>query len=213
MTPRLPVIALVALALWTPSCVTTVNGREVRAMTDSDSPWLEPSPVLREQIAEQIERLPWTHGADRVDQIRWLASVGEPAYEMLLPVCLDPRPDVAGSALAALGATGDSRLVEPLRQLDWPKDEAMDKGLRLERARTFVRLGDWSQLQVLVDGMRDDELWTRSWCAQALYEVTKQRLGYDAHAEPEERAAAVERWQQWLDSRRVEGLLPGNKRG
>jgi len=210
MTQRLSRLALCALVILAPACVTTVDGREVP--TDSDSPWLEPSPVLEAQIRDQLERLPWTHGAERVDQIRWLSNVGEAAYELLLPVCLDPRPDVAGSALAALGATGDSRLVEALHALDWPKDEKLDRGLLLERARTYVRLGDWSQLQVLVDGLQDDELWTRSWCAQALYEVTKQRFEYDPHAEPEERAAAVERWQQWLDSRRVEGLLPGERR-
>jgi hypothetical protein len=212
MTQRLTALVLAALALSTASCVTTVDGQEVRETAKSDSPWLEPSPILRDQIAEQIERLPWTHGADRVDQVRWLASVGEAAYAMLLPVCIDPRPDVAGSALAALGATGDSRLVEPLRALDWPKDANLDRGLLLERARTFVRLGDWSQLQVLVDGLRDDDVWTRSWCSQTLFEVTRQRLGYDPHGEPEERAASAERWQQWLDSRRVEGLLPGERR-
>jgi hypothetical protein len=205
-------LLLASMVLLLPACVTTIDGREVRKESSSDSPWLEPSPVLREQIRDQIERMPWTHGADRVDQIRWLASVGEPAYEMLLPVCLDPRPDVAGSALAALGATGDSRLVEPLRALDWQPEMNMDKGLLLERARTYVRLGDWSQVQVLIDGLRDDELWTRSWCAQALHEATKMRFDYDPHGEPEARAAAVERWQQWLDSRRVEGLLPGERR-
>lgn len=208
MTQRLTRLAL-ALALLAPACVTTVEGRPPQNSAEDKSPWLEPSPVLRAQIRDQIERLPWTHGAERVDQIRWLASVGEAAYTQLLPVCLDPRPDVAGSALAALGATGDGRLVEPLRELDWPADSKMDAALLLERSRTYVRLGDWSQMQILIDGLGRDDTWTRSWCAQALYEVTKQRLDYDPHGEPEARAAAMERWQQWLDSRRVEGLLPG----
>jgi hypothetical protein len=211
MTNRLTCLAL-ALALFAPACVTTVDGRTPQTSAEDESPWLEPSPVLRQQIRDQIEHLPWTHGAERVDQIRWLASVGEAAYTQLLPVCLDPRSDVAGSALAALGATGDGRLVEPLRDLDWPADSKLDPALQLERARTYVRLGDWSQMQILIDGLSRDDTWTRSWCAQALYEVTKQRFDYDAHAEPEARAAAIEKWQQWLDSRRVEGLLPGEER-
>jgi hypothetical protein len=208
MIQRFTSLALVLSSL-APACVTTVEGRPRQDSAEDKSPWLEPSPVLREQIRDTIERMPWTHGAERIDQIRWLASVGEAAYTQLLPVCLDPRPDVAGSALAALGATGDGRLVEPLRELDWPSESKLDDKLLLERARTYVRLGDWSQIQVLVDGLRSDDVWTRGWCSQALYEVTKERFDYNAHAEPEERAKAIEKWQQWLDSRRVEGLLPG----
>lgn len=197
-----------ALALLLASCVTTTDGQPARESVNT-SPWMQPSAVLKAQIADQLERLPWTHGAERVEQIRWLAGVGEAGYAQILPVCADPRPDVAGSALAALGATGDSRLVEPLRNLDWPADGTLDKGLRFERARTYVRLGDWSQLRVLVAGLRDEELWTRAWCSQALFETTKQRFGFEPKASAEEREPAVQRWEQWLESRGVEGILPG----
>lgn len=201
--------ALAAFGLWLTSCVTsTTEGQTERPENVNQGPWLQPSAVLKSQIEEQLTRLPWTHGAERVEQIRWLASVGEPAYDQLIPMCLDPRPDVAGSALAALGATGDHRLVEPLRMLDWPPEVGLDKGLRLERARAFVRLGDWTQIVVLVDGLSDEELWTRSWCSQALFESTKQRFGFEPKGPPEEREAAVQRWREWVDSRKVEGILP-----
>jgi len=199
------------LALVSSACVTSTEGGQQLRENVNTTPWLAPSPVLREQIEEQIERLPWTHGAERVEQIRWLAGVGEAGFELILPVCLDPRPDVAGAALAALGATGDNRLVVPIRELAWPADETLDKGLRLERARTLVRLGDWNQLTVLVEGLADEEYWTRSWCIQALHEATKRRFEFDPKGEPEQRAKSIERWREWIESRRVEGILPGER--
>ncbi len=199
--------ALAPLGLAFAACVSASTGQTPHKQVN-EGPWLRPSAVLRSQIEEQLTRLPWTHGAERVEQIRWLASVGEPAYEQIIPMCLDPRSDVAGSALAALGATGDHRLVEPLRALDWPPEASLDTGLRLERARTFVRLGDWTQIVVLVEGLRDDELWTRSWCSQALFESTKMRFGFEPQGPPEEREEAVQRWEEWVESRKIEGLLP-----
>lgn len=171
-----------------------------------DTPiWLEPSPRLAEQIEDQARRLPWSHGQERIDLIHWFATIGEPAYARLLVLCLDPRPEVAASAVAALGASGDSRLVEPLNDLDWPK--TMDPEVRYERARALLRLGDWSQLEALIAGLENDSLWTRAWCAQALEEVTHQRLGFDPKAGESERAAAVARWREWIRVREDEGIL------
>lgn len=204
-------LAVCLLALVPCACVTSTEGGQKERENVSTSPWLAPSPVLRDQIADQLERLPWTHGAERVEQVRWLAGVGEAGYELILPVCLDPRPDVAGAALAALGATGDNRLVVPIQELDWPADEKLDRGLRLERARTLVRLGDWNQLATLVDGLENEDHWTRAWCSKALYEATKRRFDYAPDADPQARAQAVERWREWIESRRVEGILPAAK--
>lgn len=196
------------LFLATSACVTSSTGGQQLREGASTSEWLAPSAMLKEQIGEQLERLPWTHGAERVEQIRWLAGVGEAGYAQILPVCLDERADVAGAALAALGATGDSRLVAPICALQWPPDDQLNKGLRLERARALVRLGDWTELVPLIDGLEDEDVWTRSWCAQCLFETTKHRFDFKAKAATEERAASVERWRAWLDSRKVEGILP-----
>lgn len=167
--------------------------------------WLVPTPGLAQKIEDQVARLPWTHGTDRVEIIGWFAGVGEPAYPSLLELCLDPRGDVASSALAALGATGDSRLVEPIRNLDWPED--LPRDVLFERARALVRLGDWSQVESLIKGLSSEELWARSWSIQALEEATKQTFGFDPTDEPEARAEAAARWQSWIESRRVEGVL------
>ena len=189
-----PLIAALALAL--AGCA---------ASPEVETNWLEPSPRLAEQIEDQARRLPWSHGQERVDLIHWFATIGEPAYARLLQLCLDPRPEVAASAVAALGASGDSRLVQSLNELDWP--QPLHSEVRYERARALLRLGDWSQLEALIAGLENDSLWTRAWCAQALEEVTRQRLGFDPKAGEGERAAAVARWREWMRMRSDEGIL------
>jgi HEAT repeat protein len=163
---------------------------------------------LRDQIEDQVKRLPWTHGVERVEQIQWFANCGEPAYPTLLKLCTDPRPDVAASAVAALGATHDARLVEPLRALDWPSTD--DRALQFERARTFVRLGDWSEIGTLINGLEDDSAWARGWCVQALREATGDDFGFNPQATPLERAPAVAKWKSWLAARQGEGILAAN---
>lgn len=192
LTPALVLTAFLA------SCATTSS-------SNSRGPWLRASPALRLQIEDHITRLPWTHGLERVEQIEWLASVGEPAFERLLELCEDRRADVAASAVAALGATRDSRLVEPLRSVNWAVPD--DRSLIYERARAFVRLGDWSQVSVLIEGLASDDGWSRAWCLSALREATGQDMGFDPQAEAVERDAALERWRRWHASRAGEGIL------
>ena len=82
-------------------CLVAACGSTQSSITNGDSEWLEPSPALRQQIEGEAKRLPWTHGMERVELIHWFARVGEPAYPTLLGMVLDPRKDVACSALAA----------------------------------------------------------------------------------------------------------------
>jgi HEAT repeat protein len=210
MTPdeflsTLPKTAFLVLATLLAACTSTRS--DARSdLRGSAGPWLEPSPQLRSQIEDASQRLPWTHGLERVELIQWFAQVGEPAYPTLLELAQDPRKDVSGAALAALGATRDSRLVEPLRALPWP-DQDDPKDLGLERARTLVRLGDWEMLPVLIEGLRDDRLVTRALCAQALYEATHERFDYDPRAEAQQREDAVRRWETWWSARSGDPLL------
>lgn len=198
-----PVVRALCLGALLSACVTSTNAREERAV--SDSPWLEPSPVLAQQIDEQAQRLPWTHGVDRVEIIAWFARVGEPAYPRLLDLATDPSPDIAGSALAALGATGDKRLVKPLHDLAWPSP--LEPMIELERARTLTRLGDWSEIAVLIRGLRSEDGLTRLLCIQALADATGDKLGYDPRANELDREAAAKQWDAWLARRRGEGIL------
>lgn len=201
-TRSLPFAAAFLLALLS-SCITSIEGQDDRRV--AKSPWLEPSSVLRQQIDDQAQRLPWTHGEERVEQIRWFATVGEPAYGKLLELARDSRPDVAGSALAALGATRDSRLVPYLHQVEWAGD--VPPALQFERARTLLRLGDWSEAPVMIEGLRHSSLMVRALCAQALFEVTGERFGYEAKEQEIAREDAVQRWEAWWKERESEGIL------
>jgi len=197
------VAVLLALVL-TAACTSTHSS--VNDATSSE-PWLKPTPRLRLQIEDEAKRLPWTHGIERVELIQWFAKVGEPAYPTLLAMVLDPRKDVAGAALAALGATRDTRLVEYLRELPWPEGEG-NKDLALERARTLLRLGDWSTLPQLIAGLRDERLVTRALCAQALYEATNERFDFDPRADEATREESVRKWEQWWTERNGDPLRP-----
>jgi hypothetical protein len=177
-----------------------------------DQEWLKPSPRLRSQIEDAARRLPWTHGMERVEMITWFATVGEPAYPTLLAMVQDPRKDVAGSALAALGATRDSRLVEPLRAVPLPKGEE-DFDLRLERARALLRLGDWQVVPTLIEGLRDERELTRALSAQTLWESTHEKFGYDANADEAERNKSIALWEAWWHDRSQDPLRPGTDAG
>lgn len=185
------------------SCETVSSGRSHQHEANL-GPWVEASPQLQIKIDQQIQRLPWSHGIERVEIIQWFAEIGEPAYGAMLNLVLDPRDDVAGAALAALGATRDSRLVEPLRELPWPELDRSD--LALERARTLLRLGDWSMLPHLIGGLHDERVMIRALCAQALYEATHERFDYDANGTLEEREAAAARWLAWWNARQDDPL-------
>jgi hypothetical protein len=198
--PRHLTLSLALLLSLTAACASTSSSVE------TEPEWLEPSPRLRHQIEESARRLPWTHGMERVEMITWFATVGEPAYPTLLEMVLDPRKDVAGSALAALGATRDSRLVMPLRALPWPEGEK-NTDLALERARALLRLGDWQMVPLLIGGLRNEELLTRALCAQALWESTRERFAYDPKAEPEEREKAIAEWEKWWHERNADSML------
>jgi len=179
------------------------------SMVAEEGKWLKPSPILAQQIEDEATRLPWTHGFERLEQIRWFASVGEPAYPTLLHLAADPRDDVAAAALAALGSTGDRRLVRSIRSVPWPV-ERRDGDLALERARALLRLGDWGDMPRLIRGLRDERLYTRSLCFEALHEATHQDLGYDPRSEAGDRERAVQEWERWWEQRSGEGLLRGN---
>ncbi|HJO27343.1 MAG TPA: hypothetical protein QF730_08880 [Planctomycetota bacterium] len=181
--------SIVVLASLAMGCASSGPAKE-------DVQWLAPSPALAARIEAGAQRLPWSHGMERVELIRWFAAVGEPAYPTLLALALDPRQEVSGAALAALGATGDSRLVSSLWNLPWPEADRVD--LALERARTLLRLGDWRMAPPLIDGLRDERLLTRALCAQALFEATRESFGYDPRALESEREEAIRRWEYWL---------------
>lgn len=190
------------------SCATTHS-----SVPSNTNGWLEPSPQLKRRIDDEAKRLAYTHGVERIELIRWFASLGEPAFPKLIELAADPRKDVAIAAFAAMGATRDSRLVPYLEGIEIPDGpDATD--LRLERARTLLRLGDWNAVPTLIRGLSDERLFTRALCSQALTEATHENFGFDPKAEPAASADAIARWEAWWKSRASDKLLqkPAPKR-
>lgn len=199
MTKRLslPIVALALAAL--SGCSSTKSS----VSTDG---WLAPSPALEQRLKDEAQRMPWTHGVERVELIQWFASVGEPAYPTLLTMARDERRDVASAGWAALGATRDSRLVESLQAIPF-RATPQTRDLGLERARAFLRLGDWSLVPVLIEGLADERLMVRGLSIQALYEATHENFDFDARGEPAARQQSIERWTAWWQQRSSDSLL------
>lgn len=202
-TSRLTLTLVLALAA---ACSSTRDAKESQPKPGA---WLTPSPLLEQQMVDEAARLPWTRGLERIEQIRWFAAVGEPAYETLLALSADPRDDVAAAALSALGATGDRRLVEPIRAAD-PGAASRGIDLRLERARTLLRLGDWNDVPVLVEGLMDERVYTRALSIQALEEATGERHGFDPRGTEDEREKSLERWKRWWLARTGDPIRAGS---
>lgn len=184
------------------SCVTTTEGQS----DVPDSRWVQATGSLEVELGRQAEALPWTHGRERVELIAWFAAVGEPAYDTLLGFLGDERPEVVATALAALGATGDARLVEELRtaeQDDW------NTALKLESARARVRLGDWAVMPRLIDGLEAEDAFVRALCLQALEGATRETLGFEPHGDAVDREMGVKRWRSWWQRRQSDALLAG----
>jgi HEAT repeat protein len=191
-------VTLRALALALSLSVVTGCSTTKNASTSdlSETRWVRASPILEQQLRDAAEQLPWAKGLQKLELIRYFANVGEPAYDLLVELAQDPSTAVATSAYSAMGASRDGRLVEEIHKIDWNPAEAT-QDLRLERARTLARLGDWSTLPELIRGLEDDRLYTRALCDQALREITKERINFDPRGEIVDRELAIQAWERW----------------
>lgn len=180
-------------ALLTAGCQST---KEAKVSEVDEGRWLMPSMLLEQQLDDEASRLPYTRGIERIEQIRWFASIGEPAYDTLFDLLSNESEEVASAAFAAFGASGDRRLVDPLREADW-SEETRGQDLKLERARTMVRLGDWTEIPTLILGLEDDRVYVRGLAIEALREATGEMLGFDARGGETERELGVAAWERW----------------
>lgn len=188
---RLP--SLISLALLAAACSSTKSSTRV----GHDGPWVQPSPEFQRQIDLHAAKLPYLQRLeDFVAEIQWMVGAGEPAYEVLLELAASDDAKVAGCALAALGGSADARLVPHLAKIPWPgEDDA--SSLRYERARCHMKLGDWSHIGVLIDGLEDENLYARSLCFKALRDSTGETFEYHPKAEIAERNTALASWRAW----------------
>lgn len=198
MTTRIfPALILLAFS----ACTTTNESVRVA----HDGPWIQPSVDFERQIEQHAARLPYLQKLeDFVAEIQWFVGAGEPAYEALLELAASEDTKVAGTALAAMGGTGDARLVPHLDQIPWPSEDA--QRLRYERARCHMKLGDWRYVSVLIEGLSDEDLYARSLCFKALKDGTGESFEYHPQLEAGVREASVQRWADWAERRELDSM-------
>ena len=158
------------------------------------------SPTFQREIDDQVQRVPYLNQPEEIlGVLEFFVAAGEAAYPQLLEMAVSEDPRVAGTAFAALGSTRDQRLVPHILEIpEPPESSAM---LRYEWARCLLKLGDWSQLAVLIDGLENEELIARAQCYKALNRATRQSFDYHPQAGLDERQRAVAEWRAWLAAR------------
>jgi hypothetical protein len=160
------------------------------------SEFLQPSMLMKEQIARRIADLPYLGGSELIDALYWLGQRGETAYEPLIEQLESPTPKMRALALNILCLNKDRRVLPYIE----PLANDPDQSVRYEAARGMARLGDLSHVEILVAGLEDDSRYVRALCARFLKEQTRDDFGYEPDAPPPERSVAVARWRDWAQS-------------
>ncbi|MBL8693896.1 MAG: HEAT repeat domain-containing protein [Planctomycetes bacterium] len=164
-----------------------------RSSLADDATYPTPSPFVEAQIDQHLHDVPYLKGRQVVDACASLVRLGPAAIPRLKDAVADEDPVRRAFALNVLGAMGDRRVIETLREATRDPEPSV----RYEAARSCMRLGEWSVLGVLVDGLQDESVYRRTLCHDALRKNTGVDFGFQPQAPTEERAAAVAKWRSW----------------
>jgi hypothetical protein len=137
-------------------------------------------------------------------EAEWFRGVGEPGYPTLIEFAADADVRVASFGLATISAQRDPRLLAPLKEAVPAPPEGT---LRLEYARALALLGDWSQVDVLIEALESDDVQIRGSALKALRDATGETLGFHPQRSPSDRAAAVGLWREWAAERAADPAL------
>lgn len=169
--------------------------------------WLEPSADLKRKIDQKAvevsncqDRYTWVGLSD------WFQSVGEPAYPKLLEMVEYGDPRQRSTALCVIAAMQDRRLLQPMREA-MPPAALERESTRREYARALAKLGDFSELPVLIEAMRDSDPEQFGLAHRALEEVTNTQIQVRANSTPEERERIVAAWMAWWEQHQGDLLL------
>jgi hypothetical protein len=190
---------LLPLALLTSACV-----------TDGETRAKEPAfTAASDQLTREIENHAQAVRAGRnleafAREAEWFRGVGEPAYPTLIELAGDSDVRVASFGLATISAQRDPRLLAPLKEA---VPTPTDGPLRLEYARALALLGDWSQVEILVEALVSEDMHVRGSAIKALRDATGETLGFHPQGAPSDRAAAVDRWRAWAVARAADPAL------
>lgn len=178
--------ALAVLSISTFSCASTPK-----------LPFNEPNALLRQQIDKRVNDLRYTHGVELMNSLDWLARCGELAFYALIEALESPDTTTRSSAANILGRGRDRRVIPYLQK----KANDPDIRTRFEVARALLRLGDWSNMPILIAGLRDTSEYVRALCNDALKSSTQIDFGFVPSAPESEREPKVQKWEGWWQSR------------
>ena len=193
------------LTLLVASCVTDDPSRRGNQPID-DSPWVRPGIQLKGELDREAATLPYMRSKeDQVRVIQWFVEQGELGFEVLLEAAAGEDDHAAILALTALASSRDRRLVEHLREIPFPSTSHASR--RLAHARAHMVLGDWTHADVLIEGLRSEDVWSRALSAAALKSATNNSFGFQPTGDVQVREAAAIKWDQWNEARKGDPLL------
>ncbi|MEE8105235.1 MAG: HEAT repeat domain-containing protein [Planctomycetota bacterium] len=153
------------------------------------------SPVVRAKLEARVENIKYQRGVVLVTNLERIAAYGEAA----IPVCLKglktDEPMVRMGCIWVLGRVGDRRVIP---ELETALKDDVDY-VRFESASALGSMGSKAGYSVLVSGLENDRVDFRYRCLEALKEFTGHDHGFSHNGSPEQRAAGVKRWNDWLD--------------
>lgn len=77
-----------------------------------------------------------------------------------------------------------------------------DPGVKIPAIKQSAEKHDSGAAPQLVQDLESDDPAVRFYAIEALFRLTGQRFGYDYYASEDQRAPAVQRWQQWLEEQK-----------
>lgn len=160
-------------------------------------PFDEPNVLLKQQIDKKVADLRYTHGVELMNSLDWLARCGELAFHALIEALDDTDTTTRSSAANILGRGRDRRVIPYLQK----KVNDSDVRMRFEVARALLRLGDWSNMPILIAGLRDSSEYVRALCNDALKTSTQVDFGFVSSATESEREPKVQKWESWWQAR------------
>jgi hypothetical protein len=201
-TRRLLSVSLLALGALA-SCATNASTNA----SLSNSEWLEASSELQRKIDQKgaevticPDQFTWIGLSD------WFQSVGEPTYSKLLEMVEYGNTRQRSFALCVSAAMQDRRLLEPMREAI-PTEALGSEGIRREYARALAKMGDFSELPVLIEALRDSSPEQFGRAARALETVTNSDIPVSASTSYEDREKIVEDWLGWWEDQQRDALL------
>lgn len=187
---------LVALGMAACSSTSKAKESEEQEFHNSDNP------IVQARLQARVDNIKYQRGVTLITNLERLAAYGQ----LAIPVCLEGiQSEDAMTRMGCawvLGRIGDTRSVPHLEGL---LGDDVDF-VRYEAAAQLGTVGSTAGYRVLVQGLEDEKLEYRFKCHEALRELTGKNFGYSHNASPELRAAAVKKWQQWVEDIESEDL-------